>query len=389
MGREITTGAYWFYRRQFDNAGMNMRILLRDRIDGGLLQAAALRVMERFPFLKFTCEKSGDNTQYLLTENSRPFSVAERSGFVRFDDPVSNGYLWTLSCRENRLYLRLFHGLSDGLGLMSVARALLCAYFSALTGTPLPQAADPLSYADPFDYARPCSETFSFSVPEPFLTAPERDGASHRHLITLSLREVLDVSRQTEGSVSGILSLLLARALERRNRDPRKTVVVKCPLNLRPMLGCTETLQNCVSSVHYVYSEKLARLPFPQQASCFKGMLMIQSAEEFQMNRFLAWKQDVLRFNRSTTIEEKRAMLNTADGVFPMVSYLGRFSVGEYDRFLSGADVTLDLGGGIGTITLAIGDRLSMSLLTSEADRSFVRDLTGELDELGISYTIE
>ena len=208
-------------------------------------------------------------------------------------------------------------------------------------------------------------------------------------LVSLSLQEVLAVSRQTEGSVSGVLSLIMARAVDRMNGDASACIVVKCPINLRPMLGCTETMQNCVSSVHYVYSQKLKKMPFTQQASCFKGMLMIQSSEEYQMNNFYEWRSEVLRFNRELTMEEKRAALNISKSIYPLVSYLGSITLGEYDRYLKSVNITLDIGGGIGMIAYSLGDRLFMSLEMSEKKRAFFRNLTDELDALGISYAVE
>ena len=398
MNREITTGVYWFYRGRFDKSGMNMEIELDCRADGALLQTAAERVMRRYPCLRLTYTRSEDDRQYLLTENSRPFSVVRSVGFVSLEDPVSNGYLWSLGYGENRLYLRVFHGLSDGLGLVTVMRGILGFYFAALTGSPLPpelagtleEEPSGLEYADPFDYARSCDFSLPFHVPEAFLIEPEDAEVyvpCHRRIL-LSLREVLAISKQTEGNVSGIIALILARALDRMNDAPEKCVVVKCPINLRPILGCTETLQNCVSSTKYVYSQKLGRMPFPMQASCFKGMFLIQASEETLMNSFHAWKDDVLRFNREGSIGEKQALLQQPEAMYPMVSYLGPFSVGAYDRYLRDVDVTLDIGGGIGVIALSLGDRLYLSLMLSERKRPVLRALTDALDELGISFTV-
>ena len=398
MKRGITTGSYWFYRRRFDRSCMNMDVVLDRLVDGAVLQEAAMRLMKRYPCLKYTYVKSEDNTQYLLTENDRPFPVVKSPGFVSVEAPGSNAYLWSLGYLENHVYLSVFHGLCDGLGLAAVMTGLLSFYISALTGTPLPRdladtlTAEPsgLEYADPFDYASPCEHTFPFRVPEALLLQPESADTyiPYRRQIILSTREVLSVSKQTEGNVSGILSLILARALEKMNGSAERSIVVKCPINLRPVLGCPETLQNCVSSIKYVYSQKLKKMPFPRQASCFKGMLLIQSSEETLMNSFYEWKFDVLRFNRDTSIEEKQAMFAVPEPMLPMVSYLGKLSLGEYDRFLKGIDVSLDIGGGIGIIALSLGDRLYLNLMLSEEKRSFVRDLTDALEALGITYQL-
>lgn len=120
MDREITTGAYWFYRRRFDLSGMNMELALDRAVDGAVLQAAAERVIKRYPCLKLTCVKKEDGTQYLLTETAGRFRVVENAGFASIEDPASNGYLWSLGYWENRLYLSVFHGLTDGLGLKLV-----------------------------------------------------------------------------------------------------------------------------------------------------------------------------------------------------------------------------------------------------------------------------
>lgn len=398
MEREITTGAYWFYRRRFDLSAMNMELALDRRVDGAVLQAAAERAIRRYPCLKLTWVEKEDGTQFLLTENTEPFRVVENAGFVSLEGPAANGYLWTLGYWENRLYLSMFHGLTDGLGLAAVMRGILCYYYAALTGSPLPRAlaetleAAPsgLEYADPFAYARLCEPGFPFRVPEAVLLEPEDADTyipCHRRVL-LSLREVLSLSKQTEGNVSGIISLLLARAVDNRNDDPAKCVVVKCPINLRPLLGCAETLQNCVSSLKYVYSPKVRKMPFPVQASCFKGMLMIQSTEETLMNSFYEWKFDVLRFNRESSIEEKREMFRVPEAMYPMVSYLGGFSVGEYDKYIRDVAVSLDVCGGIGVIALSLGDKLYLNLMLSEKTKAFVGAVTDALDELGLSYTV-
>ena len=90
MGRQITTGAYWFYRGQFDRAGMDLQVTLRDKAEGEVLQKAALRVMKRYPFLRFGCEKSEDGRQFFLAEIERPFSVVENAGFgSQYAKPVA------------------------------------------------------------------------------------------------------------------------------------------------------------------------------------------------------------------------------------------------------------------------------------------------------------
>ena len=398
MKHEITTGSYWFYRRRFDRGCMNMEIVLDSTVDGAALQAAALRTIGRYPCLKFTYEISEDGTQYLLTENSRTFSVFENSGFVSIEDPASGGYLWSLGYSGERLYLSVFHGLTDGMGLASIMKAVICFYYSILDRSPLPDniaaiGVEPngLEYADPFDYARPCDRTYPFNAPEPFLPWSEEAGTSvtHHRLIVMSLREVLSVSKQTEGNVSGIISLILARAIGRMIDDPSLCVIVKCPINLRPMLGCTETLQNCVSSMKYVYSEKSRKMPFQQQASCFKGMLLIQSSEEFLLNSFLAWKSEVLAFNRGSSIEEKREALSALETGLPMVSYLGSLSAGPYDKHLRSFSVTVDTGGAIGVVAASLSDRLYLNLLMPEKRKALVRAFTDELDSLEISYAVE
>ena len=398
MKHEITTGSYWFYRRRFDRGCMNMEIVLDGAVDGAALQAAALRTIGRYPCLKLTYEISEDGTQYLLTENSRTFSVFENPGFVSIEDPVSGGYLWSLAYSGERLYISVFHGLTDGMGLASVMKAVICFYYSITDRSPLAEnpasvGAEPngLEYADPFDYARPCDRTFPFKVPEPFIPWPEEAGTcdTYHRLIILSLKEVLNVTKQTEGNVSGIISLILARAIDRMIDDPSLCVIIKCPINLRPMLGCTETLQNCVSSMKYVYSEKIRKMPFTQQASCFKGMLLIQSSEESLLNSFLAWKSEVLAFNRGSSVEEKQKALAGLETGMPMVSYLGGLSAGPYDKHIRSFGVTVDTGGAIGVIAASLGDRLYLNLLMPEKRKTLIRAFADELDSLGISYAAE
>ena len=399
MRREITTGTYWFYRRTPDRCCMDMDVTLTRSIDGSVLQAAARRMIGRFPCLKFTCEKSEDGTRYFLVPNARPFSVVRAPGFVSLEDPRSGGYLWSLAYHDDHLYLRMFHGLTDGMGLVTVLRHLLIFYFSLLDGDPLPPDAadagddspDGSTYADPFDFARTTEQTYTFRVPEPYLFAPEDADACvpyHRNLF-LSLRQVLEAKQQTEGSVSGVIALLLANALCRINDDPSKCVVIKCPINLRPMLGCTETLQNCVSSFFYVYSDKVRKMPPTLQSSCFKGMLMVQSSEECLMNSFCDWRREVLEFNWGSSIAEKREAMKRSGGMYPVVSYLGSFTAGTYDRYIKGFDYGMDLGGSVGMLALSFGDTLYISVLLSEKHRAFEKALTDALESMGIDYRLE
>ena len=394
MSREISTGAYWFYRRDLDRCAMELQLALRENIDGAALQTAADRVREQLPFLNYTRIKSEDGSRYLLTENDAPFSVRPNPGFSSLEAPENGGFLWSLAFWEKRFYLRLFHGLCDGLGLVEVTRQLLLRYFALVkedVDLPVLRSPDGSEYADPFAFARPWDRSFPFRVPPAFQLQPESldSYVPRRRLLSLSLEEVLAVSRQNEGSVSGILSLLLARAVDSWREDKGDCVVVKCPINLRPMLGCEGTMQNCVSSVQYVFSEKLRSMPFPRQASCFKGMLMIQSSEEYQMNRFHAWKQEMLRFNREGSIQEKRAVMAARAASVPMVSYLGSFSLGACDRYLESVNIAMELEGGIGIVALCFGDRLVFNLMLSEKNSSFLPALTGELEKLGIAFTWE
>lgn len=109
-----------------------LRVLFRmkDAVNGHLLQLAAAQALQRYPYYAVRCVSDG--REYLLEPHSEPIAVHNTPKPVALGGEESNGYLLAVSYWEDKIWVNLYHGLTDATGALNFGRTLLYYYCRAM-----------------------------------------------------------------------------------------------------------------------------------------------------------------------------------------------------------------------------------------------------------------
>ena len=83
-----------------------------------------------------------------------------------------------------------------------------------------------------------------------------------------------------DASPGTMVSLLLARAIDRLYPDRKKKIVSAYVINARPMLDASQDSHNCLGMAFLPYSDRIKKLSFAAQCTAYRGMTILQSDKE-------------------------------------------------------------------------------------------------------------
>jgi len=313
-------------------------LILDSDVDHNALQRAAELVMQRYPYFAVKVALSDEGDRYILETNDRPFTVIKKNGYVTESSGDTNDYLLGISHYNEHILISVFHGLTDGFGLKILSQAIIQGYFECLEGREFSGEADlhgspsEEEWEDPFKHTVEIENVFKLKNRKTeILDADNYDDSTARvYSFTVPEDVVVNYAKKDEGSVSGLISLALARTLDIMEPDNNVTVHVACPMNIRGILGCDRTLRNCTKSARYELTPELRNKPQNVQLSCLKAQMLIQSSEEYQMPRYYEDKKELTRLYSIDSIEGKKDFFRKgALKAEPIISYLGKIDFGE------------------------------------------------------------
>lgn len=124
--------------------------VLDEEVNAEILERAVNECAVRFPAFKVK-QKRGYAWHYLV-ENNAPIKVfpLEKSVPCPINRKETNGYLFKLTCGENRIEMIIFHGLCDGNGAIEFLKTILLAY-KRLSGEKIVNAEGILDHEAPFE----------------------------------------------------------------------------------------------------------------------------------------------------------------------------------------------------------------------------------------------
>ena len=405
--RNITTGDTMHVYGCF-GAGVDytarITVRLTERIDPVQLRGAVDMTARRYPhFCVRLCKGDGG---YYYVDNPLPVALLQTDGPIVLNAPETNHHVWAVCCAEDRLHLDFFHGITDGTGMYSVLSTLLYYYGAEHYGLREPGnipvadiPADEAELADPLDSIEREAGAAPPSAFEEAFTL-ETDGGltpSDATLwdVVLPEKAFIRFTTASDASPGTMVSLLLARAIDRLYPDRKKKIVSAYVVNARPMIGAARNSHNCLGMAVFPYSDRLKRLPFPTQCTVYRGMTFLQS----DADRILpAMAENALGVKAAIaaapTLEEKKKvfaqMFNGGEGFITfLVSYVGQW------RYPAVADTmreiwvhppnTFSLMAEIG----AAGGNICLTLQQRFREDTVREAFLKELDEIGIPYTVK
>ncbi len=331
-----------------------LSIKMKDLIDGAILRHAAYRTMERYPYFLVRMRREGADIFY--ESNPLPFPVIETNGRITLGAAETNYHLMAFCYWKNWLHIDCYHALTDGGGIHPMIKTLMHLYISEyyefepetedvrLPGSPVPEA----EWKDPG--AVPLSPQREGLISKWYAPAFQLE-EKHVHLqadsivttISISEKEFIPFSISNDGSPATIVSLLLARSLDMVHPDSADPIVIAMCVNQRKALGAPLAHQSLVGDVRLVYSDRIKKMPFMHQATCFRGMVALQSDRDMVRDEIRDY-QDLMRdLHRMPTYKERHAacvdrMEALSRCVTATVSYIGKINLGSLEHYLQEFD---------------------------------------------------
>lgn len=329
-------------------------IKLKDLVDGGILRAAVDKTMERYPY--FRVRMSTDGGDILFEDNPAPVPVLHTHERITLGSGQTEGHLLAFCYSWNRLYIDVFHGLTDGGGLYPLIRTLLYYYLSDLYGRAFSSegirlCGDEVSPAEWEDPAkRPLSAAERIAVPKwnrpAFQMAdvvPLTEDCTVYNL-RIPEAEFMQFNISNDGSPATVVALLLARTIDALHPDAEHPPVIAMCVNQRKAIHAPLAHQSLVGDVRLPYQRRMRDLPFSAQATCFRGMVTLQSDADMVQNEIGEYQDLMTRLSGMETHAERRKccverMESISRCLTATVSYVGKANFGDVEPFIQEFEV--------------------------------------------------
>ena len=132
--KEITTGdliSVYGTVGYLDYA-VRRRIKLSETIDEDVLKKAVRITAERYPYLCVQLRLGPEGFYY--DPNPSPIAVINTSDKIRLNSEETNYHVWAICYEDKNLFIDVFHGLCDGIGLSALTATLLYYYLEERYG---------------------------------------------------------------------------------------------------------------------------------------------------------------------------------------------------------------------------------------------------------------
>lgn len=332
-----------------------LTIRMKDLIDGGLLRQAVDKTMERYPYFRVRLVMA-DGVPYFV-DNPAPVPVLHTNESTVLGSGQTSGHLLCFCYWKNRLHIDAYHGMTDGRGIFPLIKTLLYYYCSAFYGTALSDegirlcgdAVAPSEWNDPA--ALPLEAEKKGLVRKWDQPAFQLSDAGIARMIPESIVYNLKIPEKAfmrfnisnDGSPATIVALLLARTIDALHPGaPLPTVIAMCA-DQRAALNAPLAHQSLVGDVRLPFAERIKGLPFSTQATCFRGMVALQTDADMVLDEIREYQAVAAHLDALTDPRDRQRycverMEALSRCVTATVSYVGKASFGDAERYIQQID---------------------------------------------------
>ena len=373
-----------------------MEIVMKEPVNGPMLQAAVNFTVSRHPYFKSSLqERNGD---YYIAENEIPFKVRETLELHPLGSPKLNYHLIDVTYYGKQIFVAFHHALCDGMGARRFVETLVCYYcemyyqVSIESGdVTLPKAGDIL---DPFagdlypveDRPMPESVKEGYVLPE----APEKmqDDTDYRYAFVINNDSLVTYSKIIGASPETAVAFLVSKAIYNVHPEADKPIVCSMANNIRDGINASNTFKNCVNSI---------RLPFDpaknaaEQAAEYKRIIREHKDENYLKQ---CANQMISLFHRLDdlhSLEEKKKMMAFFDDIrvitFSM-SYTGRLELEDCEKYIEAMHLYSGGNNDMLVNMMSVGETTTVNLIQSFMEEVYVKEFRSLLEKAGIDFTV-
>ena len=378
---------------------VRFHLRLDQKIDGQKLRSALDKTARRYPYFCVSLKRNEREFYYEI--NDRPVALLHTNKAITLGSSETNGHIWAVCYDGEDLFIDYFHGRSDGAGAYALIATLLYYYFDEqdipgikTLDTPVSdqETHDPVDDLPLLDLSK-----IHFPASTRALNLMETSGLEHVDgkglILKLMIPEdsFLPFIRSNDGTPGIMLSVLIARAIERVHPEHEAPLVSNYVVNARPMLKAEDTFHNCTNRVVFHYDDRIRQMPLERQCTVYRGKTFIQADEErIVQGMTVAGSMaqmilDLPDFSTKAKIASQ-AMAGTYDATTYIVSYVGRWKYPQLGRHIREFWTETPVGPFPLIEVAAVNGRIFVSFLQPFSDRRYYDALLDELKENGIEY---
>ena len=411
--RDIICEATIFYSHTVQHPN-TFRLLFRmkDKVDGNVLQLAADQAIRRYPYYAVHCVSDG--REYLLEPHSEPFVVRHTPEPVALGGEESNGYLLAVSYWEDRIWVNVYHGLTDATGALNFSRTLLYYYcrerydpdLSAegvrVNDGPIPQEEWENPYRQIMSGERELPDEKDILVRvkpdasiQPLNLLGESQvtqSAPQYYDLRIPEQQLMQYCRSQDGTPGVVVSLLMSRAIDRLHPGNSRTIVTGMAMNLRPALGAPLYKGSPLAIAYLPYTDRVRKKPFDTQATIYRGRLILAADQERLLSGVKASTRLYQALDQQPTVEKKCQLAKQVvdryhGGATFTVSYVGPARLAAMEPYVletlmqnDCTDLTIEMMAAHGSFFLTIVQEWKEDL--------YVKAFCEELQAQGIEYEL-
>ena len=373
-----------------------MEIIMKEKVDGDMLQVAVNFTVSRHPYFKSSLqERDGD---YYIAENEMPFEVKETEELHSLGSKELNFHLIDVTYSDKKIFVAFHHALCDGLGARRFVETLICYYCEFKyhiniengDGT-LPKPGDIL---DPFGYgmysiedvSMPVSVKEGYALPE----VPECmiDDVDYRYAFTLDNESLMAYSKKISSSPAITVALLVSKAIHTVHPDADKPILCSMASNLREGLHAENTFKNCVNSINLPYNPEES---FQNQAAQYKQIIKEHKEENYVKQCANGMIYLFQKLDTMPTLEAKKAAMAMFDNIrinSYSLSYTGRLDLTECEKYVEAMHLYSSGNNGFFVNMMSIGNTTTVDILQSFTNEAYINAFKGILEQEGIAFEV-
>ncbi len=404
--------SYMFYEYSKNFAfTVRIRVRLKDRIDGEILEDAAKKAFKRFPYFnkKVMIDEEGG---YVLLDNDKPIVVTKESPKpVVLGGNDANDQFFLITYEDRDIFFNFSHCFCGGFGAMFWIKTTLWQYlsdktgdtFSAeglkLPGSPLEEGEMALPDVNAFPEDAPITE---YKGGNSFVPIGEYlayylnpfSGDATYFPIEIDFKKLMSYAKSNDGSPNSIVAAFMFKALRKVWADNKKATEIsaRISMNYNADVGCPNTYRDLVRQLHVKYKNEMLDWPISKISTVTRAGMFLQMEPEVSFKEYKTVVEHRENIDRPKTHKGKckyasnNSLLRKGIADSYTVSYTGRIDWGNMADYIESIYNITD--GHLMLEMNAIQDKLFLNFQQVNKKREYLDAFVEELKAEGIEVKV-
>lgn len=377
-------------------------------IDAVAMRSALGTAQRRYPY--FSVKRLKTFKEIQLHKNDLPWVLREGENPITLGDEESNFHMIAFSYSKDILYIDVFHGLTDGKGIMNLLRTVIYYYCRQVYG----------ENADPGDIRLVGQPIPDEEFDDPYLKLPQQANDADKSKVDKAVKKYMSLSEENkykrtkplvfhllipqvelmkycgknDGSPATAVALFMARAIKKTHANSEKLIGCGIATDLRKALGTTCSHHSTVAIPVLEFPDKTAKKSFEMQGTAFRGQVLLKCDADMLKNELYESNKFYKFINGLPMRKLKEAIMGVLvkaalGGPTAVISYTGKCDFGECEKYIKYMFLEPDAPGtGIMIEINAVNEMFCLTFIQEWQERTYFDAFCKELDECNITHTL-